>query len=69
MGSDPSGAAGGMQCVLLAVYYGAVTSLGEEECVILFGDGQAQILSRMREELEELFAKASLLHTDDIRPL
>ncbi|KAL1847689.1 hypothetical protein Daus18300_013856 [Diaporthe australafricana] len=69
MASDPLGPADGMQCVLLAVYYGAVTSLGEEECVILFGDGQAQTLSRMREELKELFAKASLLHTGDIRPL
>lgn len=59
----------GMHCVLLAVYYGAVTSLSEEGCVILFGNGQAQVLSRMREELEGLFAKALLLHTGDIRPL
>ncbi|KAK2595688.1 hypothetical protein N8I77_013713 [Diaporthe amygdali] len=57
------------QCVRLAVYYGAVTSLSEEECVIKFGNGQAQVLSRMREELEGLFAKALLLHTGDIRPL
>ncbi|KAK7699314.1 hypothetical protein SLS64_011772 [Diaporthe eres] len=69
MESDPSDSPDGTQCVRLAVYYGAVTSLSEEECVIKFGNGQAQVLSRMREELEGLFAKALLLHTGDIRPL
>lgn len=64
-----SSSSDGMQCIVLAVYYGAVTSLGEEECVVLFANGQAQVLSRMREELEELFAKALLLHTGDLRPL
>lgn len=66
---DPLVSPEGTQCVRLAVYYGAVTSLNEEECVIKFGNGQAQVLSRMREELEGLFAKALLLHTGDIRPL
>lgn len=69
VGSGASDAADGMQCVVLAVCYGSVTSLSEEECVVLFGSGQAQVLSRMREELEALFAKALLLHTGDIRPL
>lgn len=68
-GTSPFDTDNGMHCVLLAVYYGTVTSLSEEECVILFGNGQAQVLSRMREELEGLFAKALLLHTGDIRPL
>lgn len=68
-GSHPLSLSDGTQCILLAVYYGAVTSLSEEECVVLFGNGQAQVLSRMREELEGLFAKSLLLHTGDIRPL
>lgn len=68
-GSYPLNSPDGMQCILLAVYYGAVTSLSEEECVLLFSNGQAQVLSRMREELEGLFAKALLLHTGDIQPL
>lgn len=67
--SDPLDSSDGTQCVRLAVYYGAVTSLSEEECAIIFGSSQAQVLSRMREELEGLFAKALLLHTGDIRPL
>lgn len=69
MEPDPLDSPNGTQCVRLAVYYGAVTSLNEEECAIKFGNGQAQVLSRMREELEGLFAKALLLHTGDIRPL
>lgn len=69
MGSSPLNSSDATQCIVLAVYYGAVTSLSEEECVVLFGNGQAQVLSRMREELEGLFAKALLLHTGDIRPL
>lgn len=69
VGSDTMDAPAGLQCIRLAVYYGAVTSLGVEECIMLFGDGQAQVLSRMREELEGLFAKAKLLDTGDIRPL
>ncbi|KAI7777976.1 hypothetical protein LA080_002888 [Diaporthe eres] len=69
MDADPPDSANGTRCVRLAVYYGAVTSFSEEECVIKFGNGQAQVLSRMREELEGLFAKALLLHTGDIRPL
>lgn len=69
LGLNPLDSSDGMQCIVLAVYYGAVTSLSEEECVVLFANGQAQVLSRMREELEGLFAKFSLLHTGDLRPL
>lgn len=69
LGYNPLNSSDGMQCIVLAAYYGAVTSLSEEECAVLFANGQAQILSRMREELEGLFAKALLLHTGDIRPL
>jgi len=61
--------ADGMQCILLVMYYGAVTSLSEEECMMVFGDGQVQVLSRIREQLERAFTSAMLLHSGDIRPL
>lgn len=69
MGLRPLSSADGMQCILLAVYYGAITSLTEEECVTIFESGQAQVLARLREELERMFSSAMLLHTGDIRPL
>ncbi|KAL6404562.1 C6 transcription factor [Ilyonectria robusta] len=69
MGLRPLSSADGMQCILLAVYYGAITSLTEEECVAIFESGQAQVLARLREELERMFSSAMLLHTGDIRPL
>lgn len=59
----------GMECVLFAIFYGAVTSLGEEECVAVFQDGQAQVLRRIREELELRLSRSMLVHTSDIRPL
>ncbi|KAJ3527315.1 hypothetical protein NM208_g10759 [Fusarium decemcellulare] len=59
----------GIQCIVLAVYYGAITSLSEEECILMFANSQAQVLSRMREELEKMFASVDLIHTGDIRPL
>ncbi|KAH6952468.1 hypothetical protein BKA56DRAFT_638437 [Ilyonectria sp. MPI-CAGE-AT-0026] len=69
MGLRPLSSADGMQCILLAVYYGAITSLTEEECIAIFESGQAQVLARLREELERMFSSAMLLHTGDIRPL
>ncbi|KAM5343949.1 hypothetical protein ACJ41O_012486 [Fusarium nematophilum] len=69
MGDRPLSSADGMQCILLAIYYGAITSLTEEECISVFDDGQAQVLSHMREELERMFSRAMLVHTGDIRPL
>ncbi|RSL41672.1 hypothetical protein CEP51_016560 [Fusarium floridanum] len=69
LGWHSPSSADGMQCNLLATYYGAVTSLSEEECVVIFGNGQAHVLSHLREELEALFASALLIHTGDIRPL
>ncbi|KAF4964443.1 hypothetical protein FSARC_7629 [Fusarium sarcochroum] len=59
----------GMQCIILAVYYGGITSLSEEECVLMFQNSQAQVLSRIRAELEKMFASVDLIHTGDIRPL
>lgn len=67
--SPQVGSVEGMQCIVLAVHYGSVTSLSEDECNSIFGSGQAHVLGCMREELEGLFAGSLLMHTGDIRPL
>ncbi|KXH29591.1 hypothetical protein CSIM01_06324 [Colletotrichum simmondsii] len=54
---------------MLSIYYGAVTSLGEEECGQLFQSGQARVLSVLRDEVEAMLSKAMLIHTGDIQPL
>ncbi|KAF7553479.1 hypothetical protein G7Z17_g3602 [Cylindrodendrum hubeiense] len=69
MASRQQNSDNGMECVLLAISYGAVTSLTEEECLAIFQDGQAQVLPRIREDLERRLSGSMLVHTDDIRPL
>lgn len=59
----------GTRCIMLSIYYGAVTSLGEEECGQLFQTGQARVLSVLRDEVEGMLSKAMLIHTGDIQPL
>ncbi|KAG7044484.1 mitogen-activated protein kinase kinase kinase [Colletotrichum scovillei] len=59
----------GTRCIMLSIYYGAVTSLGEEECGQLFQSGQARVLSVLRDEVEAMLSKAMLIHTGDIQPL
>ncbi|KAI3534142.1 hypothetical protein CABS03_10144 [Colletotrichum abscissum] len=59
----------GTRCIMLSIYYGAVTSLGEEECGQLFQSRQALVLSVLRDEVEAMLSKAMLIHTGDIQPL
>ncbi|KAK1454971.1 hypothetical protein CMEL01_03731 [Colletotrichum melonis] len=59
----------GTRCIMLSIYYGAVTSLGEEECGQLFQSRQARVLSVLRDEVEAMLSKAMLIHTGDIQPL
>ncbi|KAK1710615.1 uncharacterized protein BDZ83DRAFT_711221 [Colletotrichum acutatum] len=59
----------GTRCIMLSIYYGAVTSLGEEECGQLFQSGQARVLSVLRDEVEAMLSKAMLIHTGDIQSL
>ncbi|KAK1690549.1 hypothetical protein BDP55DRAFT_756325 [Colletotrichum godetiae] len=59
----------GTRCIMLSVYYGAVTSLGEEECGQLFQSGQTRVLAVLRDEVEAMLSKAMLIHTGDIQPL
>lgn len=59
----------GARCILLAIQYGAVTSLSEEECNEIFQLAQTQVLRFMRDELGRMFSKAMLIHTGDIQPL
>ncbi|KAE9975191.1 hypothetical protein EG328_003415 [Venturia inaequalis] len=56
----------GLECLLFAVYYGAITSMWPEEVRKLFGDEKLELLTRYRFGLEQALARAEFLQTDEI---
>jgi len=56
----------GLECLLFAIYYGAITSLMPNECVEFFGEEQVVLLSRYRFGLEQALARAHFLTSDEI---
>lgn len=56
----------GFECLLFAIYYGATTSLGSNECFIRLGEDKEVLLSRYRFALEQALARANFLTTEEL---
>lgn len=56
----------GLECLMFAIYYGAVTSMWEEECRAYFGEEKSVLLARYRFGMEQALARADFLQTDEM---
>lgn len=64
--SHPGKVPKGLECFLFTIYYGAVTSLSNEECEQRWGEQRDAILSRYRFGLEQGLARANFLFADEM---
>jgi hypothetical protein len=55
----------GIECFMFTIYYGAITSLSEEECVTQFGESRTSLLRTYRFGLEQGLARANFLYCDE----
>lgn len=58
-----------VEALLFAVYYCAVTSLTQEECLQHFHDGRQNLLARYRTGTETALANADMLNTTELGTL
>ncbi|UPX11902.1 uncharacterized protein EKO05_0002486 [Ascochyta rabiei] len=56
----------GLESLLFAIYYGAVTSTIAEECLERWGEERSSLLNRYRFALEQALARANFLYCDEI---
>ncbi|KAF2198247.1 hypothetical protein GQ43DRAFT_483469 [Delitschia confertaspora ATCC 74209] len=56
----------GLESLLFAIYYGAVTSTLPEECLQRWGEERSLLLEKYRFALEQTLARANFLHCDEI---
>jgi hypothetical protein len=56
----------GLETLLFAIYYGAVTSTTSEECFERWGEDRSTLLKRYRFGLEQALARANFLYCDEI---
>jgi hypothetical protein len=56
----------GLEVLLFAIYYGAVTSTMPEECRERWGEDRTVLLNRYRFGLEQALARANFLYCDEI---
>lgn len=64
--SQPGRSTKGMEVMLFAIYFAAVTSLSPEECESRLGEPRAALMSRFRFCLEQGLSKANFLMTEEI---
>ncbi|KAF2653479.1 hypothetical protein K491DRAFT_602793 [Lophiostoma macrostomum CBS 122681] len=55
-----------LECLMFAIYYGAVTSIMQDECRQLWGEDRQSMLNRYRFGLEQALARANFLYCDEI---
>ena len=55
-----------VEALLFAMYYAAITSLSQEECLQKFHDGKNSLLARYRSGTESALSNANLLNTKEI---
>jgi hypothetical protein len=55
----------GLETLLFAIYYGAVTSTTPEECLERWGEDRTSLLSKYRFALEQALARANFLYCDE----
>ncbi|KAL6161849.1 hypothetical protein ACJBU6_00947 [Exserohilum turcicum] len=56
----------GLETLLFAIYYGAVTSTPNEDCLQQWGEERSVLLSRYRFGLEQALARANFLYCDEM---
>lgn len=56
----------GLESLLFAIYYGAVTSTTAEECLQSWGEDRSSLLTRYRFALEQALARANFLYCDEV---
>ncbi|KAF3003203.1 hypothetical protein E8E13_009644 [Curvularia kusanoi] len=56
----------GLESLLFAIYYGAVTSTTAEDCLQNWGEDRLSLLKRYRFALEQALARANFLYCDEI---
>lgn len=56
----------GLETLLFAIYYGAVTSTTADECLKNWGEDRSSLLTRYRFALEQALARANFLYCDEI---
>lgn len=56
----------GLESLLFAIYYGAVTSTAAEECQEKWGEDRPSLLNKYRFALEQALARANFLYCDEI---
>ncbi|KAF3035544.1 hypothetical protein E8E12_003141 [Didymella heteroderae] len=56
----------GLESLLFAIYYGAVTSTTAEECLQKWGEDRSSLLVRYRFALEQALARANFLYCDEM---
>jgi hypothetical protein len=55
----------GLETLLFAIYYGAVTSTTKEDCLERWGEDRTTLLHRYRFGLEQALARANFLYCDE----
>ncbi|KNG45191.1 hypothetical protein TW65_08029 [Stemphylium lycopersici] len=56
----------GLETLLFAIYYGAVTSTTHEDCLARWGEERGVLLNRFRFGLEQALARANFLYCDEV---
>lgn len=56
----------GLEALLFAIFYGAVTSTTPEDCMEQWGEDRTVLLNRYRFGLEQALARANFLYCDEI---
>ncbi|KAF2711841.1 hypothetical protein K504DRAFT_465575 [Pleomassaria siparia CBS 279.74] len=56
----------GLECLMFAIYYGAVTSILDPECIEQWGEDRASLLQKYRFGLEQALARANFLYCDEM---
>ena len=64
--SNLAGLPRGLEALLFAIYYGAVTSSSSEDCLAQFGEAKPVLLARYRFAIEQALARANFLITEEI---
>jgi hypothetical protein len=64
--ADFDGVCKGLEPMLFAIYYGAVTSTTNDECLESWGEDRTTLLQRYRFGLEQALARANFLYCDEI---
>ncbi|KAI9728333.1 MAG: hypothetical protein M1828_003733 [Chrysothrix sp. TS-e1954] len=63
---DPSNCTKGMEALLFAIYFSAITSSSPEECQAISGEARDVLVSRYRHATEEALARAHFLVTEEL---